>query len=106
MADELLVAVEIPVKRGRRHAHLAGDRAQRDRGAALLDKQPPRDLDDLLAGRGAQAIAPAQNRDIGRHSRTPSPFRLSELTTVNVVWQVYTVTAYSVNSSDMRSKSN
>ena len=57
--DEVLAAVEVPVERGRRHAHLAGDGAQRQPVDALVDEHAPGGLLDLTHRVGTQAIAPA-----------------------------------------------
>ena len=58
--DQLLVATEVAVEAGRRHAHLPGDSPQRDRFRPAVDQQPPRRGDDLLDGRRAQPVAPGQ----------------------------------------------
>src|SRR5262249_10378125 len=55
--DELIMAAEVPVERGRGHAHLAGDRAQRHRVGALGDQDPAGRLLDLLWWRGPDAAA-------------------------------------------------
>jgi hypothetical protein len=63
--QQVLVAAEVAVQRGRRHPHVPGDGAQRDRLMALLDQDLPRGLLDLHRRLGADAVASAQRL---RHS--------------------------------------
>ena len=55
--DQVVVAVEVAVERGRGHAHPAGGGAQRQRLGALLDQQAAGGRLDLLRGRVADPLA-------------------------------------------------
>src|SRR4029453_17116671 len=55
--DEVLAAAEVPVERGRGHAHLAGDRPQRQTVGAVVDQHTTGRLLDLADRVGAHPVA-------------------------------------------------
>jgi hypothetical protein len=63
LLEQVLPAVEVAVEARRGHAHLAGDRPQRQPAQPLLDEDAARGVQDLAGRRRTDAVAPAERPD-------------------------------------------